>query len=329
MFLDRTDIRIIEEMSENARTHLKPVAEKAGVSIQTVSSRLKGLEKSLGLHYSLEFDLESIGMRSEHFVKIKFKEDPSQDILKHALLHPAIQLACRTNGDFDLFLWVVTATLKEFASDVEPKIREELGDFISDWTAHPVTSKRAGFLPANRELIEFSSVPKSRRRTLQILNDNSRIPVTELSEQLAVTEPTAEYHLQKSRQFITRFTSFFEGKGEFSHTIRIIQISGKKQALRDEGKKITSAYLNSNPRLFNRLVCASGISGGADVILIETASSLEDGNEITDSLFNESKIIGKHYSAQVSKMLKGAIPIRKTNLSKETRFLISPAEIAD
>ena len=218
MFLDKVDLLVLEELGQDSRVHLKTIAEKAGVSIQTISSRLGNIEKKLGLRYSLEFDLDAAGMRSEHFIRVKFRDGaaPDADVLRNALASPYVQLACRTKGDFDWFIWAVTPTPQKFSSEVEPSIREALDEYVEDWTSHPLISRRTGFLPVSRELVEQFIAPNSRRKVLGILNENSRMMVMELADQLGVSEPTAEYHLKKVRPFVKRFTVFFEGKGDFA-----------------------------------------------------------------------------------------------------------------
>ena len=62
MFLDRTDVLIIEELSRNSRVMLKTMAEHANVSIKKVGYRLKNLEKKLGIHYTIEPELTTTGL---------------------------------------------------------------------------------------------------------------------------------------------------------------------------------------------------------------------------------------------------------------------------
>ena len=114
MFLDRTDLRVVEEACGGSRALLKSMAAKAGVSTQTVSTRLKRLERSLGLKFVPELDLPSVGIKSEHFVRMKLRNEPDADALKRAFASPNVQLACRTAGDFDLLLWVIAKDASAF-----------------------------------------------------------------------------------------------------------------------------------------------------------------------------------------------------------------------
>jgi|GEM_PF-2472866 len=331
MFLDKVDLLVLKEIESNSRAYLKDIAERAGVSIQTISKRLERLERKLKLRYTVELKLDALGMQSEHLIRVKFPSGmaPDADVVKRAVSSPFVQLACRMKGDFDLFLWAVAPNARVFSSVIEPGIREELNEYIEDWIAHPIVSHRAGFLPISEDLIKEFKIRESRKEVLRILNSNSRIPIMKLAEQLGVTEPTAEYHLKKAQPFIKRFTAFFEGKGEFTHVVRFFQVKGKKKDIEAEGRGITQAYLDSDPRLFNRLVYASMPSGGMDCCFIETYSSLEDCCAATEQLLSEKRIIGRHVSAVVSKVLKGAIPIRKVDLASECKCLLSPVDASE
>lgn len=330
MFLDRTDLCVMEELCENSRSLLTNIAEKAGVSIQTVSSRMKRLESALGLKYALELDLDMLGLQSEHVVKIKFREGraPSASELAEAAASPCVQLACRTTGEFDFFMWVVTPTMKYFSSEVEPAVREALGEEVEDWTSYPIVARTAGFIPVGAELCELFKVPKSRSKTIRIMSQNARISVRDLAEQLGVTEPTAEYHLKKMKPFVRRFTAYFTGRGEFAHVIRFMQLRGRKADIEAEEKRITGVYLNSDPRLFNRLAYAARPAGGMDAVLLETYSSFDDCAAATEQVLGGGKFIGKHSSAAVSSVVKGAIPIRKVCLQRDCASVISPAKAA-
>lgn len=329
MFLDRTDMLILEELSKNSRCLLKDIAARANVSIQTISSRLERLEKSLGLKYTLELDLQKAGCPQQFFIRVNFRENsrPDPNSLRNLLSkNPFIQFAALTKGDFDLFLWSVAPSAEDYEQAVNGSLRSELDECISDWTAHPLMARRAGFLPVGNDLIDSLRLPESRRRTLRVLNDNARIMVTKLAEELGVKEPTAEYHLKRAKPFISRFTSYFQTTGEFLHMVRFLQLRGKERDFQSEGRKVSDLYLKSDPRLFNRLVYAGVPSGGMDRLFIETYSSLEDYEAHSEGIKACSSIIGKHSAAKVEKILKGAIPIRKVDILSECKYLLSPAE---
>ncbi len=332
MFLDRVDMLILEELSRNSRCLLKGIAAKAGVSIQTISSRLTILEKKMKLKYTVELDLQKAGCSQQYFVRVNFKEGakPTAAQLRSIFSkNPFVQFAALTKGDFDLFLWSASPSPADYESRIEGDLRSELDEFIQDWTAHPLLARRAGFLPVGSDLIEALKLPDSRKRTLRILNEDSRIMVIKLAEQLGVKEPTAEYHLKRAQPFIRRFTSYFETTGEFLHMIRFLQLRGKEKDFQSEGRKVSELYLKSDPRLFNRLVYAGVPSGGMDRLFLETYSSFDDYEAHSESIKAYSNIIGKHSAARVESVVKGAIPIRKVDLASECKYLLSPAEIPD
>jgi len=328
MFLDRVDMLILEELSRNSRCLLKDIADKASVSIQTISSRLAKLERNLGLKYTLELDLQKAGCAQQYFIRVNFRDNkPDAATLRSFFAkNPFVQLAALTKGDFDLFIWSASPTAADYEREIEGTLRAQLDEYTSDWTAHPLLTRRAGFLPVGNDLINTLRLPSSRKRTLDVLNSDSRIMVTKLAEQLGVKEPTAEYHLKRAKPFVSRFTSYFETTGEFLHMIRFLQLRGKEKDFQSEGRKVSDLYLKSDPRLFNRLVYAGVPSGGMDRLFLETYSSFDDYEAHSEAIKGYSSIIGKHSAARVEKVLKGAIPIRKMDLASECKYLLSPAE---
>jgi len=329
MFLDRVDMLILEELSRNSRSLLKDIAAKAGVSIQTISSRLGILKKKLRLKYTVELDLQKAGCSQQSFIRVNFREGAKPDAGQLRSIFsktPFIQFAALTKGDFDLFLWTVSPSMADYEGSVEGDLRSELDEFIADWTAHPLLARRAGFLPVGNDLIDALKLPDSRKRTLRILNEDSRIMVIKLAEQLGVAEPTAEYHLKRARPFVRRFTSYFESGGDFLHMVRFLQLRGKEKDFQADGRKVSDLYLKSDPRLFNRLAYAAVPSGGMDRLFLETYSSLDDYEAHSEGIKACSSIIGKHSAARVETVLKGAIPIRKIDLASECKYLLSPAE---
>ncbi len=328
MFLDRTDVLIIEELSRNSRVMLKTMAEHANVSIKKVGYRLKNLEKKLGIHYTIEPELTTTGLPYEFLVRAKLNAKPDVKHLRELLLPmPNIQFAALADGDFDLFMWGLAPSSSAYSQKVEPAIRAGLEDYLSEWNAHPLLARRAGFFPVDNALISTLAIRESRRKVLRILNENSRIQVINLAEMLGVEDSTAEYHLKRARPFIRRFTAYFEGRGDFLHIARFLQLRGKGMDFQVDGRRISELYLKNDPRLFNRLVYAATPSGGFDTFLFENFTSLEDHEAFEESIKSHHNIIGKHESAKITKVLKGAIPIRKVDLSSECKYLLSPAEV--
>jgi len=332
MFLDKVDAAIIEGLSEDSRAYLKTIAERAGCSIQTVSNRLNKLYPALGLRHSVEINLPKAGFPLQFFVKAKLSEGTSFDsssFSEAVSSIPFVQFAALTKGDFDLLLWCVARSNEEYLGAVEWPLRMRFDRFFSDWSSHPVLHNRAGFLPVDNSLVELMDVPGRKKTLLKLLNNDSRMALTDLSKKLMVTEPTSEYHLKRVKPFVKRFTSFFEGKGEFMHLVRFIQSKGTEEEYQVYGRRVSKMYLKSDPRLFNRMVSASAVSGGMDVVFIENFTSLEDNEAYTEQLVGYGSIVRKHASAIVTKVLKGMLPIRKVDYSRECKYVISPAEVSE
>jgi len=295
-----------------------------------VGSRLKILERKLRIHYTIEPDFAKLGLPYEFLVRAKLKAKPDVRRLTE-LLHkmPNIQFAALSEGDFDLFLWGLAPSASTYSTQVEPAIRGELDDYLEEWNAHPLLARRAGFLPIDNALIDTLGIRDSRKRVLRILNENSRLQVVALAEMLGVKESTAEYHLQRARPYVRRFTVYFEGRGDFLHMARFLQLRGKGRDFQVDGRHISELYLKNDPRLFNRLVYAATPSGGFDTFLFENFTSLEDHGSFEEGIKSHRSIIGKHESAKITKVLKGAIPIRKADLCSECKYLLSPAEVPE
>ena len=324
MFLDKLDMLILEELSRNSRQHLKDIAAKGGCSINTVSARLGRLERELKLRYTLELDFSKDGFPREFVVRAKFEGKPQLSGLRESFARlPGVQLAALTEGDFDLLLWCLAPSSEEYGFGLGQELRGVLGKSLADWSTYPVIDRHIGFLPVDSDLIDMLRLSEHRRRVLKILNEGSRMMVTELAEQLGVTEPTAEYHLKRIAPVVKRFTSYFESPGEFVHISRFVQLRGGAEELRSEGRGLTELYVRSDTRLFNRLVYAARIVGGWDVFMLETFTSLEDYKEHNERVASFRKIVGKQESALITKVLKGRIPIRKVDFAKEVASLFN------
>ena len=65
--LDDTDRRIIEVLERDARTSLRGIAEEVGVSLGTVSNRVKKLEENRVIkEYRVILDSEKVGLSLIH-----------------------------------------------------------------------------------------------------------------------------------------------------------------------------------------------------------------------------------------------------------------------
>lgn len=327
---DNSDRVIFEKLSENSRTPLKEIASEAECSIQTVVNRMRILEKDMGLRYTIEPDFARIGYSTEFFIKVKFREGviPNTKVLKDMFdTCPYVQFAALTKGDFDLFIWAIAPSKERYEIEMEAKLRVDLDKYFYDWTAHGLLVKRGGFLPIGDEAINILDIDQTKKVLLRILNKNSRMSLTEIAKKMNISKPTAKYHVNKLKNYVKRFTAFFGETGKLVHSVRFFQVVGSEEEFKKYGPEVYDLYLKKTPDFFNKTVYAVVPDGGVDNFFLETYSSMEDfnkQNEVLEKYFDI--IIRKHSCAIIVKVLKGLIPVRKIDLSKEIPFLLSAKE---
>ncbi|MCD4739930.1 winged helix-turn-helix domain-containing protein [archaeon] len=285
----------------------------------------------MGLKYTIEPDFTKMGYTTEFFVRVKFKEGviADEDKIKMILDScPYVSFAALTKGDFDLFIWSIAPSREEYEDGMEAKVRSSLDEYIQDWTAHGILVKRGGFIPVSNELIEMLDVKDKNKKILKILNENSRISLTELARKLNVSKPTAFYYINRTSTFIKHFTSFFGSPEEFIYSIRFFQICGCEADFKNYGPAIYNLYLSEHEKFFNKIVYAVVPDGGMDNFFLEAFGSMKEYTNHEKILSKyKDKVIRKQVSAIITNVLKGKLPIRKTDLSKEIPYILTPKEV--
>lgn len=331
MIFDYIDRMVIETLSENSRSSLQDIALKANCSIQTVRNRINKLEEQIGLKHTVEVDFTKIGYTTEFFVRVRFKEGVLYDVNRIKGLVdacPYVQFAALTKGDFDLFLWSIAPSREKYEEEMEAEIRIALDEYIRDWTAHGLLVKRGGFIPVDNEIIDLLKIDRAKKTLIKMLNEDSRTSLTDLSSRLKVSKPTVSYHLGRMSDYVKRFTSFFDSPKEFAYAIRFFQVCGNKKDFKESGPSIYNLYFGEKHKFFNKIIYAVVPDGGMDNFFIEAYESIDELNHHENTLAKyRDKIIRKHISAIITQVLKGKIPVRKLDLSKEIPYLLSPLEV--
>ncbi len=116
--IDRTDIRILCELRENARMSNSEIAKKLSVTEATVRRRIKNLiEKGIIMRFSIHIDYRLIENTVKAYVHIKTVTDRLDQVVKHLIDHDRVVAVYRVTGEYDILvvaLFVGMAELQEF-----------------------------------------------------------------------------------------------------------------------------------------------------------------------------------------------------------------------
>ncbi len=148
--LDRTDIKLIKLLQENARYSLKYLAEKVELSTPAVSSRIEKLQNSGVIKgYSARIDQYKLGFNITAFINLEVPPTGKPDFYQYIDTCPnvlecncvtgsysmLIKVAFRTTMELDGFIGFLqkrfgtTNTLIVFSTAVDPRgVDPELAD---------------------------------------------------------------------------------------------------------------------------------------------------------------------------------------------------------
>ncbi len=133
--LDETDVMILKSLSQNCRVPNYEIGQKVGLSPDAVAYRIKNLVKkgiikvfTVMLNYSLlNYDWYTFAIRLKMI-------DPANEAKFKAFVnnHPLIRRATKTLGQWDLLLYVVAPSPKEFHGLVK-EIKTSFSDIIGSY----------------------------------------------------------------------------------------------------------------------------------------------------------------------------------------------------
>ena len=201
--------KIVRELCTDSRISVTELTTKLGISRITAAHRIKSLSKELGLTFTLEINYDSLSFGRFHLLYLNFAKKPKSAELKHLFADDSVvQLAATTKGDFDLVIFAITKTSKEYFN-WEIKQFVSLAKYGVTLHSSEITIAHLGFLPLDDEIIQRSDISKIYKDILTALNHNSRMSVRELAKQVGMHEDTARYHLTKleNAKIIRRFTT--------------------------------------------------------------------------------------------------------------------------
>ncbi|MCS5556945.1 MAG: Lrp/AsnC family transcriptional regulator [Arenicellales bacterium] len=100
--LDETDCRILSVLQRDARTSMRKISEEVGVSLGTVSNRVRKLEETgVVLGYTVLLDPEKIGWDLNVVIGLRIQKGRLIEIQEKIAKDPRVYGVYDVTGDFD------------------------------------------------------------------------------------------------------------------------------------------------------------------------------------------------------------------------------------
>ncbi len=131
--VDETDLNLLKEISNNARMPTIEIAKRLNLSVQTITQRLKELQKSKVIEsFRPMIDLSKIGYYWYKLFFVLKNHRKKQDILNYCAQHPNIVYAYETTNRDDLELEMEVESYDKF-KEILDDIRTKFNDTIDSY----------------------------------------------------------------------------------------------------------------------------------------------------------------------------------------------------
>ena len=153
--IDDIDRIIISELSDNANISRADLADKCGITRQTVASRIKRLEKDGTIKkYKAAVDYEKVGLQS--FIILFLKLDTSDrakaaDFIRSIKNDSNVIMDVSITGEWDVMLLLAFGNVKEY-ENYTSKLRVLMGPMLKDSKSHVVLN----FYKTSDDYLPFS-----------------------------------------------------------------------------------------------------------------------------------------------------------------------------
>ncbi len=201
---------LLMSLYEDSRASLRGLGKRFKISYHVINSVLEELEDKYDIKYTLELDETRLGFVEGKIITIKFGIKPGIDFIKERIRKDFfIQDAYLAEGDFDLLLYVVGVEPKDFQK-WQWTLRMGLSKYKPALKFSNVSSRIMGFFPIKSSLIkESEELSKGERAVLMLLNDNSRMRLSDIAKRLKMSPDKVVYLIKKLKEMgaIKRFTA--------------------------------------------------------------------------------------------------------------------------
>ena len=318
--------KIIRLLSNDSRITISEMAKQLKMSRSTIASRLKKIEETFQIKYTLGFNPRKLGLLNPHVILVRFGKKPDYERIRKALGRTYhVQFAAKIKGTYNLLIYANAYSLPEYLT-WDMRMRSELmPSYNAKWESSDVSFFRLGFPPIRSEVLDRAKLPKRQREMLKILNQNSRISINELSRSLRTNYKTTVYNFNKlvKSDYIKRFTITMGLRPDIS----LMTMFNKFIPTQDyKGvEMLAKDFFTKDDRmpLVNRFIMCSNLVGAYDFFTVGAYDNPKIGHSKGIVLYKKlfkSYNITQTESGTIEEVLVGTLPIRSVDAAKEFRY---------
>ena len=134
--LDEIDRRILNILSENARTKLTAIARKINLSVDSTKKRVEKLEKDgVIVKYTIQPDAHRIGLSLGVHIYMKLKnvkQERYDEFIEQMKKNPRVIDLLGMMGDYDVYI-VILSKNSHVYEKTKIEIKQKFSDIIGDW----------------------------------------------------------------------------------------------------------------------------------------------------------------------------------------------------
>ena len=288
--LDQIDKKIITLLHQDSRTSLSALAKEVGLSKDAVLYRInKSIRNKVIVKFFLDINYKAMGF-SKFLLFICLKNlspEETKKVAAAASQMPEIIFCANAIGDWDYWLEILADSTRSFDQLLE-KFFNFLGQNIQHCKVMIVSDELKGYEPIIEEPSEKTKkiqgipdlplvkIDQSDYKILKALENNSRMPLTEIAKNTNLTLDIARYRLKKLKE--SRLIANFDvvvNYNTLGYSLNTI-IFQLKKFTREAIRNFTSYLVNhKNVRSALRFV-------GHQEIMVEVLST--DKNDYLDFL---------------------------------------------
>jgi DNA-binding Lrp family transcriptional regulator len=124
--MKQSDIKILQQLRENARASLTGISKKTGIPVSTIFDRIRSYENQMVHRFTALLDFSKLGFSVRAKILLKVAPDCRDAVRKYLMAHERVNNLLRINNGYDyaadcFFLNIKEA--EEFVEELEMQYR--------------------------------------------------------------------------------------------------------------------------------------------------------------------------------------------------------------